>query len=201
MIEQTQAHADYTAASTKFRLVMLELEKQRGRLAVLSANGTAATSTSIDMKVVRRFVELATHYSRERKIFQVLLNSYHPLVDARFEAAERYERAQLLAEFGIVLASLAVLLSSKRVWILSVVLALCCVGQLAITAVRTNHEVEKSEGRLAKGEEQFKDFRVRYPSEDDDKVTLEAVDPGGVIRKADDERAANAKPSEKPSSE
>ena len=33
LIEQTQAHADYTAASTKFRTVMLELEKQQGRLA------------------------------------------------------------------------------------------------------------------------------------------------------------------------
>src|SRR6266496_4699666 len=33
MIEQTQAHADYTSASTKFRLIMLELEKQRARVA------------------------------------------------------------------------------------------------------------------------------------------------------------------------
>src|SRR5438270_8606721 len=33
MIEQTQAHSDYTSASTKFRLIMLELEKQRARVA------------------------------------------------------------------------------------------------------------------------------------------------------------------------
>src|ERR1700682_2752456 len=32
MIEQTQAHADFTAASTKFRLIMIELEKQRARV-------------------------------------------------------------------------------------------------------------------------------------------------------------------------
>ncbi len=31
MIEQTQAHADYTTASAKFRSVMLELEKQRAK--------------------------------------------------------------------------------------------------------------------------------------------------------------------------
>ena len=30
MIEQTQAHSDYSSASTKFRLIMLDLEKQRG---------------------------------------------------------------------------------------------------------------------------------------------------------------------------
>jgi hypothetical protein len=32
MIEQTQAHSDYSAASTKFRLIMIEVEKQRGAL-------------------------------------------------------------------------------------------------------------------------------------------------------------------------
>src|SRR6476659_7341651 len=32
MIKQTQAHSDFTAASTKYRLIMLELEKQRARL-------------------------------------------------------------------------------------------------------------------------------------------------------------------------
>src|SRR6266567_8627396 len=38
MIEQTQAHSDYTGASTKYRLVMIELEKQRAR--VLAARDT-----------------------------------------------------------------------------------------------------------------------------------------------------------------
>src|SRR5215472_12278962 len=33
MIEQTQAHSDYTGASTKFRLIMIELEKQHARVA------------------------------------------------------------------------------------------------------------------------------------------------------------------------
>jgi len=33
MIEQTQAHSDYTAASTKLRLIMIEIEKQRARVA------------------------------------------------------------------------------------------------------------------------------------------------------------------------
>src|SRR5947207_12464218 len=32
MIKQTQAHADFTAASTKYRLIMIEIEKQRARI-------------------------------------------------------------------------------------------------------------------------------------------------------------------------
>src|SRR5579862_30295 len=143
MIEQTQAHADYAAASTKFRLAMLELEKQRGSLA-----GGSATDT----KVVRRFVELATHYSMERKIFGKALDAYRPLVDARFEAGESYERAQLLAEFGIVLASLAVLLGSRAAWLGSVALALCCMVQLALSAIHTKHTVARSLDHLRDNE-------------------------------------------------
>src|SRR6266566_9763074 len=55
MIEQTQAHADFTSASTKFRLIMLELEKQRARVA-------AARDTTGGWSPVERFIELAGDY-------------------------------------------------------------------------------------------------------------------------------------------
>src|SRR5882724_1268034 len=41
MMDQTQAYTNYTAAATKFRLIMLELEKQRGKISVLNAAGAA----------------------------------------------------------------------------------------------------------------------------------------------------------------
>src|SRR5437868_9102926 len=51
LVEQTQAHSDYDAASTKYRLVMLELEKQRARiLAVRDAPGGESP--------VKRMIEL-----------------------------------------------------------------------------------------------------------------------------------------------
>src|ERR1700704_5422069 len=59
MIEQTQAHADYTAASTKFRLIMIELEKQRARVA-------AAKDPPGGWSPVERFIALAGDYSSER---------------------------------------------------------------------------------------------------------------------------------------
>src|SRR5258705_6623475 len=51
MIEQTQAHADYTSASSKFRMVMIELEKQRARV-------QAAKDTAGGWSPVERFIEL-----------------------------------------------------------------------------------------------------------------------------------------------
>jgi hypothetical protein len=193
LIEQTQVHADYTASSTKFRLAMLELEKQRGRLALLNGSGTPPAAEGTDMTVVRRFVELAIHYQAERKIFGVLLDSYKPLADSRFDTAEGYERAQLIAEIGIVAASLAVLLGNRWVWMVSVALGILCLGQLGLTAIRADESVTKSTAELARGEKEFDDFRLRYPDGAEDDATLDAVDPGGVMRKDIEERAAKIK--------
>src|SRR6266478_1986620 len=117
MIEQTQAHADYTSASTKFRLIMLELEKQRARV-------SAAKDAPGGWSPVERFIELAGDYKKERNLAKTWADTYKPLVEAHFDAAEGYERAQLIAEIGIVLASLAVLLGSRPAWFISVALSL-----------------------------------------------------------------------------
>src|SRR5882724_8103406 len=113
MIEQTQAHADFTSASTKFRLIMLELEKQRARVA-------AARDAPGGWSPVERFIELAADYSEERNLSKSWADRYGPLVESHFEAAEGYEKGQLIAEIGIVLASLAVLLASRSAWVVSV---------------------------------------------------------------------------------
>jgi len=62
MIEQTQAHSDYTSASTKFRLIMLDLEKQRGALTP-AANADAAPSP-----VLVRLLRLYLDYSSEKTL-------------------------------------------------------------------------------------------------------------------------------------
>jgi hypothetical protein len=45
LIEQTQAHSDYSSASTKFRLIMMELEKLRRGLPADVANTVSIPST------------------------------------------------------------------------------------------------------------------------------------------------------------
>src|SRR5882672_8120957 len=97
MIEQTQAHANWTAASTKLRLIFIELEKQRARVA-------AARDAPGGWSPVERFIGLVTDYGKERGLAESWAKSYEPVVEAHFGAAEGYEKAQLLAEFGIVLA-------------------------------------------------------------------------------------------------
>src|SRR5438105_6501601 len=78
MIEQTQAHSDFTSASTKFRLIMIELEKQRARVA-------AARDAPGGWSPVERFLELAADYTKERSLAKGWADSYRPLVEAHFE--------------------------------------------------------------------------------------------------------------------
>ena len=172
LIEQTQAHADYTAASTKFRSVMLELEKQQGRLAVAGSTSGSSGGGSIDMKVVTRFLQLADDYLDERKATKKWSESYDPLVETHFEAAEGFEHAQLLAEFGIVLASLAVLLGSRPVWMGSVVLAVCCIVQLARVSVHTRHVVRQNIGQVHEAEEAYNEVRKHHAGKNEDEATI-----------------------------
>jgi hypothetical protein len=197
MIEQTQSHADYTAASTKYRSVMLELEKQRGRMAVLSASGGSPGASSIDTKVLTRFLELAMDYSSEREVTRKWSDSYKPLVDAHFEGAEGFERAQLIAEFGIVLASLAVLLGSRPAWIASVLFAACCIGQLVWVSVHTKRIVQANIGSVHHAEEAYKEVRKAHGSAGQDEETIRQLDPEGKIRHALGEGHANKEGTQK----
>ena len=181
MIEQTQAHSDYSSASTKFRLIMLDLEKQRG--------APAGSVGGEDRPVLRRLLHLYTDYSKERKFSKDWADSYNPLVQAHFEGAEGYEHAQLVAEIGIVLASLGVLLGSRSAWLLSVVLAAVCVVQLGRTALHTRHEVTEATEQVHHGEEAYQALRKAHVGANEDERTVEALDPGGKLR-AENEAAA-----------
>jgi hypothetical protein len=177
MIKQTQAHSDYTAASTKYRLLLIELEKQHARVA-------SARDTPGGWSPVQRFVELAADYSDERRLAKKWADCYDPLVDAHFDAAEGYEHGQLIAEIGIVLASLGVLLFSRTAWLLSVLLSAACVVQIGRTYLPTRHEVQEADERIAKASAAYLNLRQAHGGADDDEKTIQQFDPDRKIRAA-----------------
>lgn len=174
MIEQTQANSDASSASIKFRIIMLDLEQLRG--------STAAAGIGSPSPMLRRFVRLYTDYAQERKLSKNWADTYDPLVQAHFESADGYEHAQLIAEIGIVLASLGVLLSSRPPWLLSLVLAALCVFQLGRTYIRTRNDVKEGLVQVHQSEEAYKELRKAHSASNDDALTVEALDPGGKIR-------------------
>jgi hypothetical protein len=188
MIEQTQAHSDWTAASTKFRLIMIELEKQRAR--VITQQPTAPESGS----PVERFIELAGDYAKERTLSKSWSDSYLPIVEAHFGAAEGYEHAQLIAEIGIVLASLGVLLSSRPAWLISVFLGVACLVQIGHVFFPTRHILHSQMDKVHQAEESYQDLRKAHTGANMDDLIIERLDPDGKIRKAIEARSAHKEP-------
>ncbi|HZR21526.1 MAG TPA: DUF4337 family protein [Verrucomicrobiae bacterium] len=177
MIKQTQAHADFTAASTKFRLIMIELEKQHARVAT-------ARDPAGGWSPVQRFVELSDDYGHERDFSKRWADSYEPLVNAHFEGAEGYERAQLMAEIGIVTASLAVLLASRAAWCLSLILSGACVVQVARTYLPTEREVKKAEEEIGRTSREYAKLRSVHLGANEDEQAVSQFDPDNKLRGA-----------------
>ncbi len=69
-----------------------------------------------------RFASLRLAYKHDMAEAKEDAEAYEGAIAAHQEAAEWYERAQLCAEIGIVIASIALLLGSKKVWSVSVVI-------------------------------------------------------------------------------
>lgn len=175
MIEQTQAHSDYTGASTKLRLIMIELEKQRARVA-------ASRDAPGGWSPVERFVELASDYNEERGLAKSWAESYRPIVEAHFDAAEGFEKGQLIAEIGIVLASLGVLLASRAAWMISVILSVACIAQIGRTYFPTHRVVQEALTRVHHAEVAYEDLRKAHIGENADEKTIERLDPDGKMR-------------------
>jgi hypothetical protein len=173
MIEQTQATADAASASTKYRIVMIDIEHLR-----------AEPAATVPTQVRERFVRLFSDYQKEREITAAWAASYQPLVEADFKAAELFERAQLIAEIAIVFASLAVLMSSHPAWYFSIVLAVCSMGQMGWTYVSTHRQVEPILEQVEVQRDAYQELRRVHTADHSDEAAVDALDPGGVIRKA-----------------
>ncbi len=169
MIEQTQASGDATSASTKYRVVLVNIENMRSQ-----------SVEQMNPNVRDRFVRLYADYAAERKISSEWASSYVPLINAHFDATEGYEHAQLIAEVAIILASLAVLMSNKKAWYVSIVVGVVAVGQIGLTYVNTHTTVSKAEVEVEHRAEAYKNLRKAHVGDHSDQDAVEGIDPGGV---------------------
>ena len=175
MTEQTQANSDYSGASTKFRVVMDDLQK-------LSTQSSPQSTTAAQLQELKRFLRLHLDYSRERDSAKRWADTYQPAIEAHFDAAEGYDNAQLFAEIGIVVASLAVLLSNRTAWVVSILLAVISIGVLTSTFVKTRRTVSNAVANIRQAETAYQQLRKAHLAESGDERILEELDPGGKIR-------------------
>ena len=176
MILQTQATSDAASASTKYRIVLVNVENLRG-------------ASAIPQPVRERFVRLYADYAEERQTSAERASSYAPLIDAFFEATEGYEVAQLLAEIGIITASLAVLLSNRPAWYVAIVFGLMSVGQIGRTYISSSSAVHKAEAFIHVKDSAYREVRRAHSDDKSDIEAIAAIDPDGSLLKRATESA------------
>jgi hypothetical protein len=91
---------------------------------------------------------LAKRYQHDMKEAKEDAECYDDKIAAHFDAAEWYERAQLCAEIGIVIASVALLLSSRGVWYIALFFAVASAGIIVRTFVHTRGMLETAEHKI-----------------------------------------------------
>jgi hypothetical protein len=147
MVEQNTTAGRYQAVSMKHRTLVAQLQQLHALLPAdfqkaekeIDGLATAADPAQLAaIKVMRletakilntvtptgsdvlRFVELVRDYAVEKEKAEKWAESYEDLARVYEEAGEHYEWGQLCAEFGIVLASIALLLQARPAWFGSV---------------------------------------------------------------------------------
>jgi len=162
MVLQSNKWGLYQAETTKFRVIEADLEmlksltptkaeianlREKRRASgkaddedtaeikelIASATEDMAQLVTPDPSEVTRFKKIAQEYARDVKEAKEDAEAYDGAIEVHQQGAEWYEWAQLAAEVGIVVASIALLLASRVIWIISVCLGLVCGGTLGFT--------------------------------------------------------------------
>jgi hypothetical protein len=135
-----------------------------------------------------RFSKLRDNYKRDMAEAKEDAEAYDGAIEAHQEAAEWYERAQLCAEIGIVIASIALLLGSRKVWSVAVVIGGAGAVIIAMTYVRTGTQLAAAEKKI---DDAAKNIAAIEADDDDDKK-------GGEAKPGAGEKPGEGRPEAKP---
>ena len=115
---------------------------------IASSTEDMADLLTPDPAELTRFRRMAREYERDMHEAKEDAEAYDLSIEAHQEAAERYEWGQLAAEIGIVVASIALLLGSRKVWAVAIVLGAICSASLALTYVNTAHALSAASQKI-----------------------------------------------------
>jgi hypothetical protein len=113
------------------------------------ATRALADILSPDTEDEDRFAKLRDAYQHDMAEAKEDAEAYDPAIEAHQAAAEWYERAQLCAEIGIVIASIALLLGSRTMWGVAIVIGIAGAGIIGKTYAETGHALEAAEKKIA----------------------------------------------------
>jgi hypothetical protein len=182
MVERESTNARYQAQDIKHRMAYLTLAQTHASPPTIPDGpaGAAVKKDVVDMaRTVRR-------YFNEAALAKKWLDSYEPAIKAHIEAQEEYEKGQLLAEVGIVLASIALLLQRKAPWFIAIALGVASVAVIGGTYVHTKHEVEEAEEKIGEARKVYREARQADKTTEAEELVIAdvmkwaGVDPGAA---------------------
>jgi hypothetical protein len=135
---------------------------------------------------------LARRYEHDMKEAKEDAECYDGKIKAHFDAAEWYERAQLCAEIGIVVASVALLLGSRLIWYVALVFGLGSTGIIVRTYGHTRSALEVAEHKIEEAQK-----RTAEIEGDEDGDGVPDVKPGEGERPAKED-TQEVQPNDKP---
>jgi hypothetical protein len=169
-MDQNWANSSWVAAVVKSAMVTADLEKMRGQ------PNTAANP------VLPRLLRLDSDYDKESTLAKEWDDASDPLINAHYDAAEGYEHAQLVAEVGIIIASLAILLSSRTTWLASLGVGAICLILVGYTFVHARAEITEHHEKVHGAEEAYLEYSENDLDTKGRDELLNELDPGGKIR-------------------
>ena len=129
--------------------------------------------------------DTADRYAAEAAAANDWVESFSPAIDAHVEAQEQYEMAQLFAEIGIVVASVALLMKKKVAWFVALALGLASIVFVGKTYARTSHEVHEAEEKIEHTGKHYRDLRTAGKTTvEDEALSTEIHTWSGHARKA-----------------
>ncbi len=160
IMEEGRANTRYQAEEVKHRVSFLALTQ---------AHATAfATSPPMANRVdMLAMAQNVNRYLAELSLAQDYRDSFGPLIDIHRKAQDAYDRGLLLAEIGVVVASIALLMRRKEPWFVAIALGVGCMYMVSATAMNAGDKMKMAEHSID-------DARMKYEqSRNDDKTTAE----------------------------
>ena len=136
-------------------------------------NLNAEIPTQADLK---HFSSVIKSLDKENTASKEWTESYDSAVEAHAKAVENFERAQLAAEIGIVLASIALLFVNRLAWFSAIGLGITAVLITLATYLTTASQLTVAEAKIEDAHQHFESFNGDVAGKLADETLLKSVD-------------------------
>jgi Domain of unknown function (DUF4337) len=114
-------------------------------------------------------------YYHETQAANAWVESFNPAIRAHVGAQERFELAQLLAEIGIVVASVGLLIKRRAPWFIALALGASAIGYVITTYASTGAVVREAEVKIEETGKEYREMRERDKTTEVDNALVAEV--------------------------